>query len=122
MRDEKNWATKPEFQLRSMAQTRACAKALRNAFAWIPVLAGYEGTPAEEMDGVVEVIPNTTPAAPEVGGPGSGGTKPCSRCGTPIDRLPTWRNLCLNCYRADKNAERIAKSTPISTNSDVAPF
>lgn len=51
MRDEPNWATKPEFQLRSMAQTRAIAKALRNAFAWVVTLAGYEATPAEEMDG-----------------------------------------------------------------------
>lgn len=39
----------PLFQLRSMAQTRACAKALRNAFAWVVVLAGYRPTPAEEM-------------------------------------------------------------------------
>lgn len=42
----------PLFQLRSMAQTRACAKALRNVLAWVVVLAGYRPTPAEEMDGV----------------------------------------------------------------------
>jgi len=41
----------PLFQLRSMAQTRAGAKALRNALAWVVVLAGYKPTPAEEMDG-----------------------------------------------------------------------
>lgn len=39
----------PMFQLRSMAQTRAGAKALRNALAWVVVLAGYKPTPAEEM-------------------------------------------------------------------------
>lgn len=39
----------PQFQLRSMAQTRAGAKALRNALAWVVVLAGYRPTPAEEM-------------------------------------------------------------------------
>ena len=39
----------PLFQLRSMAQTRANAKALKNRFAWIVVLAGYSATPAEEM-------------------------------------------------------------------------
>lgn len=44
----------PLFQLRSMAQTRACAKALRNVFAWVVVLAGYKPTPAEEMDGVFD--------------------------------------------------------------------
>ena len=41
----------PRFQLRSMAQTRAGAKALRNALAWVVVLAGYRPTPAEEMTG-----------------------------------------------------------------------
>jgi hypothetical protein len=51
LRDEPNWKIKPEFQLKSMAQTRASAKALRNVFSWIPVLAGYEATPAEEMEG-----------------------------------------------------------------------
>lgn len=50
--DEKNWKSKPLFQLKSMAQTRASAKALRNVFAWVVVLAGYKPTPAEEMDGV----------------------------------------------------------------------
>ena len=39
----------PLFQLRSMAQTRACAKALRNVLAWVVVLAGFKPTPAEEM-------------------------------------------------------------------------
>ncbi len=44
----------PSFQLRSMAQTRACAKAFRNVLAWVVVLAGYKPTPIEEMDGVYE--------------------------------------------------------------------
>lgn len=51
MNDEKNWSNKPLFQLRSMAQTRACAKALRNVLAWVVVLAGYEPSVAEEMTG-----------------------------------------------------------------------
>jgi len=41
----------PLFQLRSMAQTRACAKALRNVLAWVVVLAGYKPTVAEELTG-----------------------------------------------------------------------
>ncbi len=40
----------PLFQLKSMAQTRACAKALRNVLAWVVVLAGYRPTPAEELE------------------------------------------------------------------------
>ena len=46
---ESNWKGKDDYQLRSMAQTRACAKALRNVLAWVVVLAGYSPTPAEEM-------------------------------------------------------------------------
>lgn len=41
----------PHFQRLSMAQTRACAKAIRNVCSWVVVLAGFQPTPAEEMDG-----------------------------------------------------------------------
>jgi hypothetical protein len=51
-REERNWQSRDEYALKSMAQTRACAKALRNVLAWVAVLAGFEGTPAEEIDGV----------------------------------------------------------------------
>jgi len=44
----------PLFQLESMSQTRAQAKALRSCFAWVVVLAGFAATPAEEMDGVID--------------------------------------------------------------------
>lgn len=40
----------PMFQLASMAQTRACAKVMRNILAWVVVLAGYRPTPSEELD------------------------------------------------------------------------
>lgn len=49
-RDEPNWRDRPEFTLRSMAQTRAAAKALRLPLGFIATLAGYEATPAEEID------------------------------------------------------------------------
>lgn len=48
--DEYKWSDKPLFQLKSMAQTRACAKAFRNVLSWVAVLAGYAPTPAEELD------------------------------------------------------------------------
>lgn len=51
MDDETKWSDKPLYQLRSMAQTRAQAKALRGVLAWVAVMAGYNPTPAEEMDG-----------------------------------------------------------------------
>lgn len=48
-RDERNWRDRDEFMLKSMAQTRASAKALRQAFGWVAELAGMKSTPAEEM-------------------------------------------------------------------------
>lgn len=54
LNDEPNWSKKPLFQLRSMAQTRACAKALRNVLAWVVVLAGYKATPAEEIQDMAQ--------------------------------------------------------------------
>lgn len=50
-REEPNWRDKPDFQVLSMAQTRAMSKALRSVLAHVAVLAGYEPTPAEEMTG-----------------------------------------------------------------------
>src|ERR1700761_885540 len=45
MKDEPNWKSKPLFQLASMAQTRAGAKALSNKFRYVAIVAGYEPTP-----------------------------------------------------------------------------
>lgn len=50
LNDEHDWRDRPLHQLRSMAQTRACGKALRNALGWVMKLAGYRTTPAEEME------------------------------------------------------------------------
>ena len=54
---------KPLFQLMSMAQTRAEAKALKGVFSWVVVLAGYKPTPAEEMtqDTIREQEPQREP-------------------------------------------------------------
>ncbi len=49
VRAERRWATADEYAVRSMAQTRASAKALRQAFGWVAELAGMKSTPAEEM-------------------------------------------------------------------------
>jgi|SRR5215467_1934040 len=60
--NERNWIGKPDYALRSMAQTRATSKALAGPLRFIMVLAGFEGTPAEEMDGVKNNRP--APAQP----------------------------------------------------------
>lgn len=43
-----------EYAILSMAQTRAIGKAYRNLLAWLMNAAGFEATPAEEMDFAVE--------------------------------------------------------------------
>lgn len=53
MKTERNWSSRDEYAVKSMAQTRACAKALRNAFGWVAEMGGYAATPFEEMDGIV---------------------------------------------------------------------
>ena len=50
-----------EYVVMSMSETRAIGKAFRNNFAWIIKAAGYEATPAEEMDGVFEPDRQVTP-------------------------------------------------------------
>ncbi|GIW05190.1 MAG: hypothetical protein KatS3mg059_1810 [Thermomicrobiales bacterium] len=60
------WASRPRFQRRAMAITRATSRACRIALGWIPVLAGYSGTPAEEMDLVtVEAVATEQEPAPQ---------------------------------------------------------
>ena len=44
------WSGRPRYARKSMAITRATGKAFRLGLAWIMELAGYSGTPAEEMD------------------------------------------------------------------------
>lgn len=46
------WIGRPRYARRSMAITRAEGKAFRLAYPWLVALAGYEATPAEEMDGL----------------------------------------------------------------------
>lgn len=52
--EEKFWRDKSHNAIRSMATTRAAGKAYRLNYAWIVVLAGYSGTPSEEMPDYIE--------------------------------------------------------------------
>lgn len=49
LRTESMWAGRDDYALRSMAQTRATSKALRQPLGWIVTLAGFDPTPEEEM-------------------------------------------------------------------------
>ena len=44
------WINRTAMAKRSMAQTRATSKVCRQALSWVMVLAGFQGTPAEEME------------------------------------------------------------------------
>ena len=48
-RSERSWANRDSYALRSMAQTRATSKALRQPLGFVVKLAGYESTPSEEI-------------------------------------------------------------------------
>lgn len=50
--EEATWQGRPPYARRSMAITRATAKACRVAFSWVMALSGFETTPAEEMEGL----------------------------------------------------------------------
>lgn len=53
---ESRWGKAEKYARRSMAITRATGKAYRLGFAWVMAMAGYEGTPAEEMPHQVEEV------------------------------------------------------------------
>src|SRR5215831_21324658 len=64
LRSERNWATRDDYALRSMAQTRATSKALRQPLGFVVSMAGFEATPAEEMASEAEVVEVASPQAP----------------------------------------------------------
>ena len=49
LRSESTWKNRDDYALRSMAQTRATSKALRQPLGFVMQLAGFNPTPAEEM-------------------------------------------------------------------------
>lgn len=54
---ESKWRSRDDYAIRSMAQTRATSKALRQPLGFLMQLAGYDPTPREEM-------PDPEPAPP----------------------------------------------------------
>ena len=63
--DDTPWDSRPAYQQRSMAQTRAISKALRSCLSWVVVLAGYAPTPAEEMPREADMIQQPKRTAPD---------------------------------------------------------
>lgn len=63
---ERTKASFDEYAILSMAQTRAIGKAYRNLLAWLMNAAGFEATPAEEMDFAVETHKKPSQSVQEV--------------------------------------------------------
>lgn len=64
--DEKRWGAAERYARRSMAITRATGKAYRLGFAWVMALAGYEPTPAEEMNDTIDLAQPPRKVSPAV--------------------------------------------------------
>lgn len=84
------WASRAAYARRSMAATRATGKAFRLSFSWIMALAGYEPTPAEEMDDLSE-NPAARAVAPQW--PARGVAAPHS---APPPDAPVWTGKLVN--------------------------
>jgi hypothetical protein len=76
LRSEERWKDSDDFEIRSMAQTRAMSRALASVLRFIPTLAGFSGTPAEEMQGKGDG--NAGQARGGGGGASSGGARVAS--------------------------------------------
>jgi hypothetical protein len=79
------WAGRARYARRSMALTRATAKACRLTFSWVMALAGFEVTPAEEIpqDG-----PERPPEAVQPPPPAPQAVGPLWK-GKPMAEMPT---------------------------------
>jgi hypothetical protein len=91
--DEPNWKGKANYAIRSMAQTRASSKALRQAFAWVAVLAGYSATPAEEMDAEFNRGVATAPDKPKAESKPPAESKPIPEAAEVAEFIPSGVNM-----------------------------
>lgn len=95
-----------EYAILSMAQTRATGKAYRNLIGWVMKLAGYEGTPSEEMVKAGEPVPvaktpKSTPPNIEA---------ECNECANPMTKAEAiysekmfGKRLCRDCQAIIKS-------------------
>lgn len=107
--DEPMWSPRPLYQLKSMAQTRACAKALRNVLAWVVVLAGYRPTPAEEMSDGAQLAAAQPAAVKAKATPSLPIARPASTT-TPALREAFNLALCRGLYQRDSMGQPLFDS------------
>ena len=104
-----------EYVICSMAQTRAIGKAYRNIIGWVMKLAGYSGTPAEEMTKVGETPPEPVEAQPVTRGAMKQTGKPdeCHKCAAVITKQEFnfskrifGKPLCRDCQKTARAKRR----------------
>ena len=112
---ETEWAGRPSFQIRSMAETRSCSKVLANLYRDIMTMAGLCSTPAEEMGGPSE-------SRREI-------TTPCYECGNKVTKkrsLETRRKwgkeLCLECEKLIHAKKGEELTAPLNDSKQVGEF
>jgi len=81
MRTETKWCDSDDYAVRSMAQTRATSKALSAPLRFVMSLAGFETTPAEEMEGQA-----ARSSGAQSGASGTQSPQPSARPPAPSDR------------------------------------
>ncbi len=113
-RREERWRERDDSQIASMAQTRAAAKAARMTLGFIMPIAGYEATPAEEMDGVEPAARTQTTAKARGNGSSRGAPKPPDKLET-VGDLFTWAR-----FHHDWTPNDIAKFLGAETPGDIA--
>jgi hypothetical protein len=90
LRSERTWSKRDDYALRSMAQTRATSKALRQPLGFVVTLAGFDPTPAEEMPSTAGGIRDERPKPPDavIKGP------------EPLSRPTSWGKVteCVSAY------------------------
>lgn len=95
----------PLFQLRSMAQTRAESKVLASILRWVVVLAGYSGTPAEDMVQQENSGRPTQPVAPNAKYTPMHPDRVRKLC-FQIDNAKTLEELCTHYFAAAREAQK----------------
>ena len=94
------WMSRPSNARRSMAITRATGKAARVAFSWVMALAGFEVTPAEEMDHVGSH--SQEERDPTSRGQQAATSRPPARGVSPApEGVPVWRGKLVNMETKD---------------------
>lgn len=109
------WADADEHAVRSMAQTRATSKALATCLRFVAVLAGFAGTPAEEMPrGEAESTVRGPSSARWAEHPKTGKGSICKRCEaegltSTTGVTPTFRQSKLGAWQCNGRTNEIVK-------------